>query len=290
MIAVEDQMLRPPDQLARGDFEMVVRKLADDLAFGMDVSRFIGSGLEYAKSRPYSPGDTMKMFDWKITARTGKPFVKQYETLKRTTFYLVLDTSASMSVSSTAVSKHDVAVWVASAVGLIAQRHMSPVAVVGAGERETRVDPSLRRSDLWRSIEPLRAHQLAESTRLSERLIDLDIRASRASVVLVLSDLHDPNSTAALRRAAQRHDVIAIHLTDPAELGRLGAGFFRGQEAETGTSFLATGRTKWPAQGELASELARSGVSYLRLQTDRSFIGPLRHFLATRPSVSGGRG
>lgn len=290
MIAVEDQILRPPDQLARGDFEMVVRKLADDLAFGMDVSRFIGSGLEYAKSRPYSPGDTMKMFDWKITARTGKPFVKEYETLKRTTFYLVVDTSASMSVASTVASKHDVAVWIASAVGLIAQRHMSPVAVIGAGERETRLNASLRRSDLWQSLEPLRAHALAEGTRLAERLIDLDVRADRASVVIVLSDLHEPEVTAALRRTAQRHDVIAMHLTDPAELGGLGAGFFRGQEAETGASFLATGRTKWPREGELASDLARSGVSYLRLRTDRSFIGPLRHFLSTRPSVSGGRG
>lgn len=290
MIAVTDQILRPPDQLARGDFEMVVRKLADDLAFGMDISRFIGAGLEYAKSRPYAPGDTMKMFDWKITARTGKPFVKEYETLKRTSFYLVIDTSASMSVASTPVSKHDMAVWIASAVGLIAQRHMSPVAVVGGGERETRFSASLLRSDLWQALEPLRAAAFKEGTHLAERVLDLDIRADRASVIIVLSDLHDPAMLPALRRAAQRHDVIALHLTDPAELGSLRAGFFRGQEAETGASFVGTGGSVWRREGEVAGDLARSGVSYLRLRSDQSFIGPLRHFLATRPGVSGGRG
>ena len=47
--------LGPPDELSHGDFELVVRRLADDLAFGTDASRFVGSGLEYAQSRPYAP-------------------------------------------------------------------------------------------------------------------------------------------------------------------------------------------------------------------------------------------
>ena len=53
--------LRKPDELARGDFEMVVRRLADDLAFGADNSLFVGGGLEYAGSRPYQPGDPVRM-------------------------------------------------------------------------------------------------------------------------------------------------------------------------------------------------------------------------------------
>ncbi len=117
MIAVTDQILRPPDQLARGDFEMVVRKLADDLAFGMDISRFIGAELEYAKSRPYAPGDTMKMFDWKITARTGKPFVKEYEAARQVPIYLAVDTSASMCVGSVERNKYYWAVRLAAGIG-----------------------------------------------------------------------------------------------------------------------------------------------------------------------------
>ena len=63
--------LRPPDELARGDFEMVVRRLADDLAFGADASLFVGGGLEYATSRRYIPGDSIRMLNWRLTARTG---------------------------------------------------------------------------------------------------------------------------------------------------------------------------------------------------------------------------
>lgn len=283
-------ILRPPDELARGDFEMVVRRLADDLAFGMDLSRFIGSGLEYAQSRPYSPGDPIKMMDWKITARLGKPFVKEYDTPKRTNVFIIVDTSASMGISSAMITKHDLAVWIASAIGLIAQRRMSPVGVIGGGERETRLNPSLNRGDLWQALDPLRASNLSEGTRLSDRLADLDLRAKRSSVFIVISDLHDPDAIPAIRHASQKHDCVAIHLMDPAERGRLRAGFFRGQEAESGRSFVAHSNSAWGREGEAAADFARCGTSYLRLQTDQPFIAPLRHFLSFRPMMGGGRG
>jgi uncharacterized protein (DUF58 family) len=288
--------LPAPDQLAHGDFEMVVRRLADDLAFGSDTSMLVGSGLEYAQSRPYEPGDPVKQIDWKITARSGgRAFVKEYETLKRMCMYLVVDTSASMAAASTPVSKHDLAVWIAGAVGLLGQRRLSPVAIVGAGERETRLNPSLLRSDLWQTLEPLRAGDHAETTRLAESLNMLDTRISHAGVVIVLTDLHDmgegtsDGAMRALRRIAQRHDTIVMHLVDPAEVGSLRAGFYLGREAETGRTFLGTGRTGWTRAQELANELVRSGISCLRLRTDEPFIAPLRHFLAARAAVGGGR-
>lgn len=282
--------LRPPDELASGDFEMVVRRLADDLAFGVDHSRFVGSGLEYAQSRPYAPGDGIKMMDWRITARLNKPFVKEYDTPKRTSVFILIDTSASMGVSSLKLTKHDLAVWIGSALGLIAQRRMSPVGVIGGGERETRLNPSLNRSELWRALDPLRKATLNEQTRIASRLRDLDLRAQRSSVFVILSDLHDPSAIGAIRHASQKHDCIAIHLVDPAERGNLRAGFFLGREAETGRAFLAHGRTTWRSEGTVARDLAQCGASYLRLQTDQPFIAPLRHFLSFRPMMGGGRG
>jgi hypothetical protein len=43
------------------------------------ISQYIiGSGIEYAESREYTPGDPLRRFDWKAWAKTGKPMVKQY--------------------------------------------------------------------------------------------------------------------------------------------------------------------------------------------------------------------
>ncbi len=282
--------LRRPDELARGDFDMVVRRLADDIALGSDSSLFAGGGLEYASSRLYQPGDSVRMLNWRLSARTGKAFVKQYEALKRVSVYIVLDTSASMAVSSTLLSKHDLGVWIASAIGLMSQRRLSPVALVGAGERSTRVVPSLLRNDLWRAIEPLRVGDLGEATLLGERLRALLARIDRASVLVVLSDLHDPEAIPALRHAGHAHDCMVVHLRDPVEAGRLGAGFFAGEESETGRGFLAHSRSAWDQEDETRRDLIRAGVDYLALATDANVIPPLRHFLRARGGLQRGRG
>lgn len=285
-----DLDLPAPESLARGDFDLVIRRLADDLAFGSDTSRLLGSGLEYASSRPYIPGDSVRLLNWRLTARTGRAYVREYEALKRTNAYILVDTSASMSVSSVARSKHDLAVWIASALGLIAQRRMSPVALVGAGERSVPLSPSLSRNDLWRALEPLRARDFGEATALGARLRETAARAARASLFVVLSDLHDPDAIPAIRSTAQRHDVTVLHLVDPTETRPLRAGFFRAREAETGHQFLGTPRTRFAAPEETQAELLRSGADYLRLETDRPFVPALRHHLGTRGMLTRGRG
>ena len=285
-----DLDLPAPESLARGDFDIVIRRLADDLAFGSDTSRLVGSGLEYASSRPYIPGDSVRLLNWRLTARTGRAFVREYEALKRTSAYILVDTSASMAVTSTVRSKHDLAVWIASALGLVAQRRMSPVAVVGAGERSVPLVASLSRNDLWNTLEPLRARDFAEGTRLGERLKEAATRATRASLFVVLSDLHDPDAVPAIRHAAQKHDVAVVHLLDPTETRPLRAGFFRGREAETGRAFLGTGRTQFGDPDGTRAELLRSGADYLRLATDQPFLAPLRHFLGSRGLLTRGRG
>ncbi|MFM1822269.1 MAG: hypothetical protein RI967_535 [Planctomycetota bacterium] len=285
-----DASLPPPEQLARADFEIVVRRLADDIAFGSDASKLVGSGLEYAGSRPYVPGDSVRLLNWRLTARTGRPFVREYEALKRTSVHLVVDTSASMAVRSGARSKLDLAIWIAAALGLVAQRRMSPVAVVGAGERRTVATPTLSRTELRQAIEPLRRHDLDEGTTLAARLREAAGRATRAGVFVVLSDLHDPGAVAAIREACQRHDVAVIRLADAIETRALGAGFVRAREAETGRTFLASSRTRLAADDELRRTLLRAGADCLELATDRPFIPALRHFLAFRGAAARGRG
>ena len=53
--------------------------LSGGAAYQGDVPyRLRGSGLEYAESRSYQPGDPLKTFDWKAMARLLEPMVKQY--------------------------------------------------------------------------------------------------------------------------------------------------------------------------------------------------------------------
>lgn len=279
----------PYDPVDSRQFELAVRQLADSLAFGPDDSIYHGSGVEYSQSRVYLPGDSVKLIDWKISARTGKFYVKEYQEPRQIPLYILLDTSASMCVSSRPLSKYAWALRIAAGVALAVQSRLTPVGLVACGERDLRIVPTLAGNDLMQCVQRLRRHGFLEGTFLGRRLRDLVPTLKRRSALLVLSDLHDPDAVPALRLAAQEHECIVLHLRDPVETGLRGAGLFRAREAETGRAFFASGWRRWLDDCNVRRQLTRHGIGYLLLRTDRPILAPLRAFLKARGRVTGTR-
>jgi uncharacterized protein (DUF58 family) len=263
-------------------FQVLVRRLADSLSYGTDRSPFRGAGIEYVQSRPYAPGDPVRSIDWRITARTGRFHVKEYEAQKRMPVYLVLDTSASMTISSCARTKYEVAVHLSGGIALACLERVSPVGLVGAGERRLRHEPSLSKGRVMQWLLELKDYRFDEETRLAERLVELGPRLAQRSLILVLSDLHDDAALGALRQIAQRNDCAVLQLADPAEEGLRGAGILRTREAETGRERWTVGRKSPLRQAELERELRRAGIDHLRLLADQPYIPAVRQFLRAR--------
>ena len=270
------------DPVDARQFEVTVKHLANSLNFGQDESVFHGSGLEYAQSRLYVPGDPVKSIDWKISARVGKLFIKEFQEPKQIPLYLLLDTSASMCVSSQPLSKYAWAVQIATGIALAAQANVTPVGLLGCGARELHVRPTLSRNVVLEWSHQLRNHDFVEETSLAHRTREVAPSLKRRTMIIVLSDLHDPEAFPALQVLAQEHDCIVLHLQDPAELQVRGAGLFRGVEAESGRSFVGHGRHAWIDAESWKSELTRFGIDYLHLPTEQPILGKLRHFLKRR--------
>src|SRR4051794_34595212 len=58
---------------------------------GEHASRAIGSGVEFAGVRPYSPGDRRRDIDWRTSARQNELFVRNYAAERSFSVVLVLD-------------------------------------------------------------------------------------------------------------------------------------------------------------------------------------------------------
>ncbi|HEX3869643.1 MAG TPA: DUF58 domain-containing protein [Pirellulales bacterium] len=263
-------------------FEMAVKRLANSLSYGIDRSPFLGSGLEFAQSRPYQSGDPVRSIDWRVTARTGRFHVKEYEASKRIDCFLLIDTSASMTVGVARQCKYAVAVQLAGGLALACLDRASPVGVLAVGERALRIEPSMSTARVFQWLHQLRRFRYDERTVLGERVRQLLASLAHRSLVMVLSDLHDPAALPALRLLAQQHECIVLHLEDPAERSLRGSGFLRAREAETGRALVTHGRRRWTSPQVLGQTLARARVDYLRLEVDQPVVEKLRHFLRSR--------
>lgn len=275
-------LLRHVEPLAARKFVIAIRRLADDLTYGLDGSRFLGSGIDYVQSRLYQPGDPVKSIDWRVTARSAKVHVKEYEAPRRIAAWFLLDTSASMVVSSLARSKYETALQVAGGLALACLDRTSPVGVVGCGSRDVRVEPSLAKDQVLQWLLQLRRYAFDESTQITRRLQQLRPTLASRSIVIVCSDLHEPGSVHALALLAQRHEVAVVQFQDPAELTMRGSGFLRAGEAESGRGFVTHGRAPLLDQAKVEQELRRGGVDHMLIRTDQPFVHRLRQFFRAR--------
>ena len=253
------------DHLNARQFLIAIKKLADALNYGTDHSPFLGSGIEYAQSRQYQPGDPVRSIDWRVTARTGKVFVKEYEATKQMPCYLLVDTSASMTVSSLKRSKYAVAVHIAGGLAFACLDRVSPVGVVGVGGRDFRIEPSLSRPQILQWLHAFRRFRYDEPTTLGRRVTEL-APLCQTGLVVALSTC----TTAARCRpssscpAARR---IVIHLRTrprPASAVR-GSCARRGRDrARVRDPRARNGPIRCGCPGAQAA-----GVDHLLIQTDR---------------------
>jgi uncharacterized protein (DUF58 family) len=263
-------------------FQVAIKRLADSLSFGSDRSPFLGSGLEYVQSRPYVQGDPIRSIDWRVTARTGKPHVKEYEAPKRMPCWLLIDTSASMVVGNHRRTKYAQALHIAGGLAYACLDRVSPVGVLGVGDRAMRVEPSLSRQQVLQWLLALRRFRYDEATSLGRRSAELAARLTNRALVIALTDLHTEDGLRAIELLGQMHDVVVVRLRDPAERSLRGSGIFRAREAETGRAFVTHGRTRWLDDATLARDLKRAGVDQFVVDVDLPFAHRLRHFFQSR--------
>ena len=75
--------------------EIHTSRLVNDILAGEYHSVFKGRGMEFSEVREYQLGDDVRTIDWNVTARAGKPYVKQFVEERELTVMLLVDASSS---------------------------------------------------------------------------------------------------------------------------------------------------------------------------------------------------
>lgn len=274
--------------------ELRTRRLVDSTFAGEYRSLFKGQGMEFAEVREYQPGDEVRTIDWNVSARMGRPFVKQYVEERELTIMLAIDVSGSSRFGTRARFKHDLAIEMAGVLALAAVRNNDRVGMMLFTDRVEHALPARKgRKHALRLIRDLiTTEPVGRGTAVSAAVDRLMRLLPHRSVVFLCSDFITADREKPLARLAQRHDVIAVTLEDPSERVLPSIGLARLEDPETGERVEVD--TSHPAvRAAFAARIAaddadrrrlfvRLGLDEIVVHTEHGYVDALLAFFRAR--------
>jgi uncharacterized protein (DUF58 family) len=81
---------------------------------GLHLSKMRGRGIDFEEFRPYQAGDDIRLIDWRVTARTGRPFTKVFREERERPVIIAVDQTQNMYFGSQIAFKSVVAAQAAA--------------------------------------------------------------------------------------------------------------------------------------------------------------------------------
>lgn len=198
-------------------------------------SVFHGSGIEFAEVREYVDGDDPRSVDWNVTARVGRPFIKEYVEERERMLVFLLDLSASMTGGFGLWSSRQMAARICACLALSANNNDDLVGLIAFSEGVDRFVPPRKgiRHTMRIVRDCLALPGRSVQTKLAPALEFASHVLRRRAIVFVMSDFLTGGWRKPLELCARHHDVVAVRLMPP-ELAPPDAGLVRLRDPETG--------------------------------------------------------
>jgi len=274
--------------------EIKTRGLSDRIFSGEYHSAFKGRGMAFSENRAYQHGDEIRTIDWNVTARMGTPYVKVFDEERELTVFLLLDVSASGAWGSQGGSKRELMTELAAVLAFSAMGNNDKVGAIFFSDRiERYIPPKKGRFHVLRIIrEAIEIEPVGRGTCISEALTHFLQAMKKRTICFLMSDFRDEGFEDVLKRAARRHDLVALRIEDPLDRELPAVGWMEAVDPETGEqrwfhTSLRRVRQRYAAreaerEAALRSMLIRSGVDAAVLRTDRPYVQPLMQLFDRR--------
>ena len=232
--------------------------LVTDLMAGEYVSAFKGRGVEFSEVREYMPGDDVRLIDWNVPARMDQPFIKDFK--------------------------------IASILAFAAIRNNDKIGLIVFSDKiERTIPPKKGKAHIWNIIRTiLNFNPEGRGTDLNLPLEYLLKVQKRKCVAFLISDFQAEGYETNLKLAEQKHDLVAITITDPREIFLPPVGFVHLQDAELGETLLVDTRDRELMERLAAKERDRKkiflslGVDTIEIETNRSLVEPIIRYFKLR--------
>ncbi|MEA2655450.1 MAG: hypothetical protein QOI23_815 [Chloroflexota bacterium] len=222
--------LQHPDEVAVFPNVVAIKRVQLSLRRGLRAmaglrrARPPGASTAFAGLRDYVRGDDVRRVSWTATARRDHPVVVEVEAERGQQVMIALDCGRLMTAPAGALDKLDHAVNAALMLAWVANAYGDRVGLMTFDDRVTGfIKPERGTSQVRRLTEALYAIKSEYiEPDFGHAFTHLALRLGRRSMVVILTDVQDPEASKELvahcLRLAARHLVLVVAMSDPAVL------------------------------------------------------------------------
>lgn len=218
-----DEVAVFPNVVAIKRVQLTLRRGLRAMA-GLRRARPPGASTAFAGLRDYVRGDDIRRVSWTATARRDRPVVVEVEAERGQQVMIALDCGRLMTAPAGELDKLDHAVNAALMLAWVAHAYGDRVGLMTFDDRVTGfIKPERGSSQIRRLTEALYAIKSDYvEPDFGHAFTHLALRLGRRSMVVVLTDVQDPEASKELvahcLRLAARHLVLVVAMSDPAVL------------------------------------------------------------------------
>ena len=195
--------------------QLKARQQVYTLLSGRNLSRLHGEGYDLSELREYQPGDDVRKINWIITAKLGKPYIKELHANRELSVVVcaLMDGSLYFGEGNT---KQESIAEIAAALGYAAYQNGDLFTGLGYRQNDTIIAPPGKQLyTIEKFSEKIyNSKLLGSSLDYDNAIKNLFARVRNPSLIIVLGDFLQKFDLSLL---AQKHEVIAIIIRNRAE-------------------------------------------------------------------------
>ncbi|GDX84575.1 hypothetical protein LBMAG43_06170 [Methylococcaceae bacterium] len=198
------------------------------------VSRFKGRGMEFDENRLYQAGDDVRSIDWRVTARTGKTYIKLFREERERPVFISVDQRSAMQFATRGVFKSVLAAKLAALLAWTAHHHGDRIGGqlffdTHCQELKPQNGKQAVLHFLNALVNPKENLNQAPHDNLEPILNRLLHHARPSSLLYIISDFRGltPHAETQLTKLSQHCDVVLIFIYDELEKNLPKSGQYR---------------------------------------------------------------
>jgi uncharacterized protein (DUF58 family) len=188
--------------------QLKAKKQVYTLLSGHSLSKLNGEGYDFSELREYQVGDDIRKINWMITAKLGKPYIKELHSNRELSVVVAVLMDGSVYFNSDNAKQHKLC-EVATLLGYATQQNSDLFqGLLYTSSTTYATAPTKQLFDVEQFSQKLyETSLLGSKLDYAKSIDDIFKRVHRASLVFVLADFLEEIDLSLL---SQKHEVIAI--------------------------------------------------------------------------------